>query len=190
LTAICILTLSRRSEPARSRDGGVGGGGDPGSGSFGGGGFGGTGEEVALVALVLDMHRVSDGDESTEVKRAEIEFALIVAIPVEHEQMKVAAKEIERVVQVAIKPKLFRAQRMAVFDLDTNDFRARSAIFPGEKVTIDEPAVGDEAHLFNFIREGGSKRRCEPATFQLWELLADSIESQSFQSWDFARYYI
>src|SRR5712671_991744 len=69
---------------------------------------------------------------------------------------------------------------------------AGSAIFPGEKVTLDEPAVGDEAHLFpmDFMREGGAKRRRESAAFQSRELLADSIESLSFQSWEFARNYL
>jgi hypothetical protein len=60
---------------------------------------------------------------------------------------------------------------------------------PGKKVTLDEPAIGDEAHLFpmDFMREGDAKRLRKSAAFQSRELLADSIESLSFQSWEFAR---
>src|SRR3984893_1546979 len=48
------------------------------------------------------------------------------------------------------------------------------------------------AHLFpmDFMREGGAKRSGESAAVQSWKLLADSIESLSFQSWEFARNYL
>jgi hypothetical protein len=83
--------------------------------------------------LSLDTRRVSEVDESSEIKRAEIEFTLVMAISVEHEQTKVTAKVIERVVQVAIKPKLFCAQRMMVFDLDAGDFAQGPPFSPARR---------------------------------------------------------
>jgi hypothetical protein len=108
-----------------------------GLGGIGRGSGGGTTGQDVLATLFIGLPSsqfldrmtvliaVSEVDESSEVKRAEIEFALVVAIPVEHEQT--------RVVQVAIKPKLFGAQWVTVLDLDAGDCCAGSAIFPRQE---------------------------------------------------------